>query len=300
MINPEKVLITGGSGFFGKSLLDFLSARKCTAELTILTRQPDKLSAALPCIAPGLKTRVLAGDIIRKEWFDDYQLIIHAATLPANHPDIIEHTLLGCGNIAECAGLCGAKVLYLSSGAVYSESPSPLSEQSPTSPLTQYGKAKLEGENLLADRCSSLVIARCFAFIGKYMDMTMHYAATDFMRSALAGQPLRIKGDGETVRTYLSGEEWAEWCWQAGLNGEGIYNIGSPFPVTIRALAQETARLFQDSLDIIIENNPTAYGERRIYIPDISKITNQFNLSPVKSVKTMLKDLMNFQIKDQG
>lgn len=296
MISPEKILITGGSGFFGKSMLDFLHNSGCSAQITILARHPERLAAKLPDIAPDLNVKLAAGDVAAQDWFDDYQLIIHAATLPASHPDIITHTMKGCNNIAECARRSGAKILYLSSGAVYRESTEPLGENSPTQPATAYGKAKLNAENMLLQQCSNIAIARCFSFIGKYIDMNMHYAVTDFIRNAISRQPIIIQGSGQNLRTYLDAGEWAKWCWKLALEGNGIYNVGSDIPVSILKLAQEVREAAPYHADIVIRNNPTLPGERLMYVPDISKIKQRFDVKPEASLQEMLHNMMFFLI----
>lgn len=295
MINPEKILITGGSGFFGKSMLDFLQKINCHAQITILARHPERLAQALPQIAPDLQAKLCPGDVAGKNWFDDYQLIIHAATLPASHPDIIPHTLKGCANVAECAGRSGAKVLYLSSGAVYRESPAPLCEVSPACPATPYGKAKLAAENLLLQQCRNVAIARCFSFIGNYIDINMHYAVTEFIRDAMHHRPITISGDGLAVRSYLAADEWAKWCWHLALRGSGIYNVGSDIPVTIMELAQTVQKTAQNPFEIAVMNlHPQS--ERVHYLPCIDAFKRDFGMKPEKPLSRMIQSLLNLQI----
>lgn len=297
MIKPEKILITGGSGFFGKSMLDFLQKINCTAQITVLAPHREKLDQ-LPGIAPDLNLKLFAGDIGNKEWFDDYQLIIHAATLPAAHPDIIHHTLNGCANVAECARYSGAKLLFLSSGAVYQAASSPLREDSPTIPATAYGKAKLAAENLLREQCRNIAIARCFSFIGPYIDINMHYAVTEFIRDAMHHRPITIKGDGLTVRSYLSAGEWAEWCWQLALHGNGIYNVGSDIPVTIMELARIVQKAAGSSADIVVLNEQQQ-NARIHYLPSIDAFKRDFGMTPETELSEMVISLLNLQINQQ-
>ena len=42
-LNSKKILITGGSGFFGKSILSFLKKESNLSKVIILSRNPDSI-----------------------------------------------------------------------------------------------------------------------------------------------------------------------------------------------------------------------------------------------------------------
>lgn len=168
---------------------------------------------------------------------DDWQLydwkrIIHAAPIAPTE-------------VLKIAKRDNARVLYVSSGAVYH----PEND-------TEYRQNKIRWEQECLDSGVDVVIARLFTFYGEKLDDKKAYTA--FKKAALAGEPLRIWGDGKTIRSYMHGSEMARWMWAILLHGENgqAYDVGSDVSVTMLELAQ---RMAQDhgnpETKIIIENS---------------------------------------------
>lgn len=62
----QRIFITGGTGFFGKSILDYRLRHPeflADAEITILSRHPDAFVAANPKLAQQPGIRFVAGDV---------------------------------------------------------------------------------------------------------------------------------------------------------------------------------------------------------------------------------------------
>ena len=122
-----------------------------------------------------------------------------------------------------------ARLLYISSGAVYRDDPE------------EYGWNKIRWELQCKRADIDLVVARLFTFFGDRLDPNK--AISTFIRRAQAGQPIRLQGDGSCVRSYMSGWRMAIWLWailQKGERGEA-YDVGSDTPMTMLQLANLVA-----------------------------------------------------------
>lgn len=159
-------------------------------------------------------------------------------------------------SVLGCAMKCRARVLFASSGAVYERN-------------TEYACNKRRWEHSLFYGGIDIVIARLFTFYGKHLDEDK--ALTKFIKAAKAGEPIRIHGDGNTVRSYMSGEEMGKWMWAIlfkGKSGEA-YDVGSDKPITMLELARMVNKSFGNKSEIIIEDKP---DECPYYLPkDLEK-----------------------------
>ena len=76
-------------------------------------------------------------------------------------------------------------------------------ENFPCNPVTEYGIAKKEAENMCLDSGISTRIARCFAFVGPRLALDIHFAIGNFIRNGLNKEKIIINGDGTPYRSYL-------------------------------------------------------------------------------------------------
>jgi nucleoside-diphosphate-sugar epimerase len=138
----------------------------------------------------------------------------------------------------------GGRILFASSGAVYHQKPN------------TYGLNKILWERECLNSEQNIVIARLFTFFGERLDDNK--ALTQFIKCARAGKPIRVWGDGNTVRSYMSGAEMGRWMWAilfGGQNGEA-YDVGSDQPVTMLELARMVNATFGNRSPIILEFKP--------------------------------------------
>jgi dTDP-glucose 4,6-dehydratase len=131
-------------------------------------------------------------------------------------------------------------MLFISSGAARSA-------------VTPYGKQKREWERVALD--AGAVVARCYSFVGPNLPLDGQFAIGNFIRDGLAGGPIRVKGNGKAIRSYLYETDMARWLWSL-LDKDGIYEVGSPFGFSTHAVARMVSDAFLLHPEVIIENQP--------------------------------------------
>ena len=305
------ILLTGGTGFFGKNLL--LYVRKLNnnfnadIKLTVLSRNPNKFITEFPELIEDVNIFFLKGEIrdfrLAKDEIFDY--VIHAATTTAQKNDISEeYSVIVDGTINLLKQIKNKnikKILYVSSGGVYGEQPPEIShilESYPPNPITQYGKGKLKAEQLCLDSGIPATIARCFTFVGPYLPLDAHFAIGNFILNGLRNEPIVIRGDGKSVRSYMYSEDLAEWLLKIlvdGLNGE-VYNVGSDKTVSIAVLAGVVNECFDNKLNIKILGKSVVGASTR-YVPSILKAQKNLELKLNTKLKIAILNMIDFYRK---
>lgn len=295
----KRVFITGGTGFFGKSMLDYRLRHPewewARAEWVLLSRSPERFVAANPALANQEGISFVAGDVRDFDFPEGcFDAIIHAATsalTTISDEEMISVTVEGTSRIIEFAKTAGRpKILFTSSGAVYGPRTSPASEGDECNPVTAYGKVKLESEKLLLASGLDVMIARCFAFVGPYLNRKIHYAIGNFMQDCLDGRDIVIKGDGTPLRSYLYADDLVEWLFAILERGESgrPYNVGSDKGLSIRALAERVRAMLGTRNAIKILGQQTG-GKPSVYVPNIERITHELGMA----IKYDLRDAIS-------
>ncbi|MDO9542955.1 MAG: NAD-dependent epimerase/dehydratase family protein [Kiritimatiellia bacterium] len=319
-LRGSKVFITGGTGFFGKWLLEsFLAANdkfKLKASITVLSRNPEKFEREAPRLAGHPAVHFIKGDV-RNFVFPKgrFTHLIHGAAdaslkLIQKEPLLIFDTIIqGTKRILEFAGAHGVKkMLFISSGAVYGRQPSDLAHipedyrgaPDPMDTHSAYGEGKRAAETLCAlfggRNGPEIKIARCFTFVGPYLPPDASFAVGNFIRDGLKGGPIQIKGNGTACRSYLYAADLAVWLWTILFKGKSCfpYNVGSDKAVTMADLANLVADQFEPRLRVAIGQKQAKglAGER--YIPAIRRARRELGLRPVIKLPEAVQRTINW------
>lgn len=305
-LRGQKIFITGGTGFFGTWLLESFAwanqKLKLNAEMTVLTRNPDAFAKKCPHLfrEPALKFH--AGDV--KDFVfpeGHFSYVIHAATdasadLNENNPVLMFDTILaGTKRVLEFAKTCKAKkILLTSSGAVYGRQPPILTHVNEDfvgyprvdDPRAAYAVGKYAAEHLCTLYAKQygldIKIARCFAFVGAYLPLDIHFAIGNFIRDGLKGDVIQVGGDGTPYRSYLYAADLAIWLWTILISGQPLrpYNVGSDEAFNIAEIAGLVASAFDKPVDVKIAKipNPDVLPER--YVPSVARAKEELGLIP--------------------
>jgi dTDP-glucose 4,6-dehydratase len=303
-LQGKRLFITGGTGFFGCWLLEsFIWANErfnLGASAVVLTRDPERFYLKAPHLARHPAVRLHAGDVCSFSSPEgEFSHIIHAAAEAIARPthgqylQMLETIIQGTKHTLEFARSCGArKFLLTSSGAVYGRQPETLShlpEDFPGGPNWVdyrgiYGEGKRVAEllgTLYAESYPLQVkIARCFAFVGPYLPLDIHFAIGNFIRDGLRGGPIRVAGDGTALRSYLYAADLALWLWKILFRGKSCrpYNVGSAEAISIADLAREVARAFHPAPSVEIGEAAVAGRPGERYLPDTRRAETELGL----------------------
>lgn len=304
-MSPSRILLTGGTGFFGRALLRAWMAASRTGasvpSVMVLTRSPVAFLERHPEFSnlPWLELRVgdvCVADTLPKRGAISH--ILHAATDSTLGPRLTplqRYTQIvdGTRNLLEFAVTRGVqRFLLTSSGAIYGPQPADLEripEDWPGSPSllvpsNAYGMAKRTAEHLCALYRDAYglepVIARCFAFVGRDLPVNVHFAIGNFIRDALHADAIEVAGDGTPLRTYLDQDDLAHWLatlLDDGRAGEP-YNVGSDEVVSIADLAKLVRDVLAPHKEVLIHGRKGDAAGRNRYVPDIRKVTKELGL----------------------
>jgi dTDP-glucose 4,6-dehydratase len=302
-LRGARMFVTGGTGFFGCWLLETLlwanDHLRLDASVVVLTRDRSAFTRTVPHLACHPAVTLHDGDVRTFEFAGgEFSHVIHAATYssatPDNHdgPLIFDTIVGGTRRTLEFARRSGAKrFLLTSSGAVYGRQPAGLTHvpeaysggPDPADASKVYGEAKRAAEMLCAvyaDVHLQPTIARCFAFVGPYMPLHLHFAVVNFIRDALRGGPIRVSGNGTPCRSYLYAADLAIWLWTILLRGAALrpYNVGSSATVTIEELARVVAQTLGPGLEIEVAQRPIAGTPAERYVPAVTRAETELGL----------------------
>ena len=262
-LRGARIFVTGGTGFFGRWLLESFAwacvRLELDAGMTVLTRNPDSFRMAASHLAAHPAITLVQGDVrsFRLEGAR-FSHVIHAATpasadMARRQPLAMLDTIVeGARHTLDFAVAAGAKrFLFTSSGAVYGPQPPRITHvpetygggPDPLDPRSVYAEGKRMAEQLCAlyarEYGLECALARGFAFVGPFLPLDTHFAIGNFIRDCLAGRPIEIR-DGTPYRSYLYAADLAIWLWTILVRGQSCrpYNVGGERDVTIAELAE--------------------------------------------------------------
>ena len=314
-VRGQRLFITGGTGFLGCWLLESFAWANdklgLGASTVILSRNPDTFRRKAPHLASNSAIKLHEGDV-RSFSFPEgaFSHIIHAATqasakVSEEDPLLMLDTIIqGTRHTLEFARQCGGKKFLLtSSGAVYGKQPSEITHipedyegaPSPVEESSAYGEGKRAAEllcSLYAKQYGLEVkIARCFAFVGPYLPLDIHFAIGNFIRDGFHGGPIYVKGNGTPYRSYLYAADLAIWLWTILFRGESCrpYNVGSEDHLNIEAVAKTVAEEFGPEIEIKVAQpaNPHQPSER--YVPCTQRAQTELNLRQYVNLHQAIK-----------
>ncbi len=303
-LRGQRIFVTGGTGFFGKWMLESFAFANAElgldAELVTLTRHRRRFLEEMPHLAERSDIQFHEGDVRTFEFPEgEFDFIIHAATdasaaLNENDPRAMFDVIVGgTQHVLEFAESSKTRRLLLtSSGAVYGRQPRGMMHVAedyhggpdPFSRTAAYGEGKRVAEWLCGNAQYrtgiEIVVARCFAFVGPFLPLDRHFAIGNFLNDALRGGPVVVRGTGRDLRSYMYAGDLAIWLWSILMNGRPChpYNVGSDTAMSIAEVAQSIAKLTDRAVEFRGIQHPSS-DSVSCYVPSVERARDELGLS---------------------
>jgi len=213
--------------------------------------------------------------------------------------------VMGSINMLGLAKRTKARVLLTSTSEVYGDPEThPQNEEywgnvNPIGVRACYDEGKRASETLFFDyrRQHNLPIkvARLFNTYGPRMHPNDGRVVSNFVVSALRGEPITLYGDGSQTRSFCYVDETVDALvrlMDTDHEVTGPINIGNPHEFTIRELAEQVLELTGSTSELVFRPLPEDDPRRRQ--PDISRARQALNWEPKISIREGLQRTIEF------
>ena len=284
-----RILVTGGLGFVGSHLVDYLVEHEKHTEVVVI----DNLSSE------SSSRSYMRDDVTY--WIDDianlntyryagekFDLVYHLAALARIQPSFkdplkyMNIDMMGTAHVCELARTCGAKLVYAGSSSAFG---GPM--------LNPYAFAKFTGEQCCEMYAKvygvSTVSARFFNVFGERQPTSGPYATVVgiFEKQTEEGDCLTVTGNGEQRRDFTHVDDIVRGLVALSQNEyEGcVYQLGTGTNYSINDLAA----LFGGDVKYI----PARPGEAWETLADISKTVQDTGWLPTVILDEYIKDFLS-------
>ena len=307
------IVLTGGSGFIGSHLSQELlknSENKLIIVDNLLTGNLDNIQDLLDHENATFIQHDVQ-DHIEIDEKVDYVFHLASAASPVAYTENPVNTLkagsLGTINTLGLARKHGAEYFLASTSEVYGDPlVTPQNEEywgnvNPNGERSMYDEAKRFAEAATATYARSYdlktKIIRIFNTYGPNMQLNDGRVVTNLIVQALNDEDLTIYGDGSQTRSfsYVS-DTVAGIIAMMESNHYEVFNIGNPYEMTVKELAETILKLTNSKSEIIYKPLPNDDPQQRR--PDISKAKDKLNWEPKVGLETGLNTTIEWIKKE--
>jgi nucleoside-diphosphate-sugar epimerase len=296
-------IVTGGAGFVGSHLCDFLmdQGHQVLCLDNLITGKRENISPLLK--NPRFKfirhdvSRPLPKGLARPDY------VFHLAS-PASPVGYAMHSLetirtntLGTQNMLEFARKTGSRFLLASTSEVYgSPAVHPQKETywgnvNSFGPRSCYDESKRLAETLVYEYLHKFKVnarvVRIFNTYGPRLNENDGRVVSNFIVQTLKGIPLTIYGDGSQTRSFCYVSDLVQGLWKANSTAQTrgeIFNLGNPVETTILKFAKVVLDCCGPSNPKIIRK-PLPQDDPTRRKPDISKAKRCLGWEPKVSLR---------------
>ena len=299
----DNILITGGCGFIGISLINKLINLNPNVNIRVLDNLSIGSKKDLKQVGRYIEKEyrtlkkpsgleLIVGDIREPECVYqctmgiDYIVHLAASTgvfQSVEKPrDDLHNNIIGTFNLLEAARIHKvARFIYASSGAVVGKNQPPIHENLVSRPVSPYGASKLGGEGYCSAYFHSFGIKTVVLRFGNvYGPGSKHKSSViaKFIKKSLKGEVCQIYGDGSQTRDYIFIDDLIEAILKASIAdaGGGIFQIATSKERTVNEVVQIIRFQLRKKLgiDMKIKHVASRVGDVQRNYSDTTKALN--------------------------
>jgi UDP-glucose 4-epimerase len=315
-----RALITGGAGFIGSHLAEtlVLQGHQVTVLDDLSTGRLENIAHLAS--APGFRCIVdtVTSEAAVEPLVEQADVVFHLAAavgvkLVVEQPIHTIHTNInGTATVLQAANRFNRRVLIASTSEVYGKGHAlPFREAAdlvlgpPDRIRWGYATSKLMDEFLAMayarEHDLRVSVVRLFNTVGPRQSSRYGMVLPNFVKWALAGQPITIHGDGSQTRsfTWVGDVVWAMTALIDEPRAAGqVFNVGNGAEISIRDLALRVRELTGSSSELIYTPYETAFDSsfedmpRRV--PDLSKIRRLLGYEPRVQLNGIIESVIRY------
>ena len=308
----KRILVTGGAGFLGAHLCERLlkNGHEVLCVDNFFTGTKENIIE----LQNDPYFELLRHDItfpLYVEVDEIYNLACPASPVHYQYDPVqtVKTSVHGSINMLGLAKRIGAKIFQASTSEVYGDPEvHPQTEAywgrvNPKGVRSCYDEGKRCAETLFFDYQRQydvkIKVARLFNTYGPKMHPNDGRVVSNFIVQALRGEPVTIYGDGTQTRSFCYVDDLVEGMIRLMDKTEksfcGPVNLGNPYELTIRELAEKVIKLTNSSS--IIKIKPLPKDDPRQRMPDITLAREKLDWSPVTPLDTGLERTIEYFAK---
>lgn len=313
-MKPKSLLLIGGTGFLGQSILKYLLNdnfnKKRIGKIIIVSRYKLKKNNFFRRLKKKFELIKINGSILKLKKLPYADYVIYATLLNKYNHDYkaIQHYSALAKKFHQ-----ESRIIYLSSGAVYGQQPNSIKKvkekyleynkiiKFQNGYKKKYSIIKLKNEKIfqkLGHYGLKVSIARCFTFVGEFLPKNSNYIIKDIIQNILLKKDILIKSNYKIIRSYMHTDDLVKWLLKIVYKSNNlcpVYNVGSDDYVDVRQLAFLLGKKYK--VNVLSNKINKIFVDS--YVPNINKAKKYLNLKIKYNSFQAVSDVIN-NLKKNG